>query len=395
MSHSPESSCPVCRSKHWNVFFEMPEMPIFCNVFWPDQQSARNCSKGNIRLAFCSDCGFICNVAFEPARLEYTQTYENALDFSPRFQDYARSLATRLVKEYSLYKKDIIEIGCGKGEFLVSLCQLGHNRGVGFDPTYVELPEHGRVRGQVQFVRDLYSDQYSSYPSNFFCCRHTLEHVQDPISLIQMLRRAIGHRPNIPIFFEVPNGLDTFCNLAIWDIIYEHCCFFTPVSLSRAFSVCGFQIHKLWQEYQGQFLCIDAMVGKVTDQLTEQQLEEVKKLTADITAFPTNFQNKINSWQTKLESIAQHGRRAVVWGGGSKGVTFLNLLNVTDAIEYVVDINPRKQVMYVAGTGQRIVPPEFLQEYQPEVVFVMNEIYAEEIRQTLTALDLSSELMCV
>ncbi|ERT09917.1 putative sugar nucleotide processing enzyme [Lyngbya aestuarii BL J] len=37
-------------------------------------------------------------VAFVPDRLEYTQSYENALDFSPRFQDDAKSLAMRLIE---------------------------------------------------------------------------------------------------------------------------------------------------------------------------------------------------------------------------------------------------------------------------------------------------------
>ena len=51
-----------------------------------------------------------------------------------------------------------------------------------------------------------------------------------------------------------------------------------------------------------------------------------------------------------------------------------------------MDINPRKQGMYVAGTGQQIVPPEFLKYYQPDVVIVMNPIYESEIRQIIEGL---------
>jgi len=60
-----------------------------------------------------------------------------------------------------------------------------------------------------------------------------------------------------------------------------------------------------------------------------------------------------------------------------------------------VDINPRKQGMYVAGTGQKIVPPEFLRDYQPDVVIVMNPIYEGEIRQMVADWGLTPELMCV
>ena len=39
--------------------------------------------------------------------------------------------------------------------------------------------------------------------------------------------------------------------------------------------------------------------------------------------------------------------------------------------------------MYVAGTGQKIVSPDFLKSYQPDVVIVMNPIYQVEIQQMI------------
>jgi len=98
--------------------------------------------------------------------------------------------------------------------------------------------------------------------------------------------------------------------------------------------------------------------------------------------------------EKELEQIKGKGQRAVVWGAGSKGVTFLNVLNIQDQIEYVVDINLRKQGMYIAGTGQQIVPPEFLRNYQPDVVIVMNLIYKVKFNSS-QQLDLTAKLVCV
>ena len=67
---------------------------------------------------------------------------------------------------------------------------------------------------------------------------------------------------------------------------------------------------------------------------------------------------------------------------------FLNMVESRDAIQYVVDFNPRKNGMHIAGAGQRIVPPDFLREYRPEVVVVMNPIYQEEIRSMTRQLGL-------
>ena len=202
--------CPVCGSHHFEIFFEMLEMPVFCNVLWPEQKAAQNCQKGDIKLAFCPSCGFIGNVAFDPSILDYTQAYENSLDFSPKFQNYSQSLAQRLIENYDLHHKHIIEIGCGKGEFLVLLCELGDNQGIGFDPTYVPLAEHEKVKDKITFIQDYYSDKYADYASDFICCRHTLEHIPQPTILLESLRQAIGNRNDTAIFFEVPNGLDTF-----------------------------------------------------------------------------------------------------------------------------------------------------------------------------------------
>ncbi|MBT9314439.1 class I SAM-dependent methyltransferase [Leptothoe spongobia] len=395
MSDQVRSMCPVCSTSDWNIFFEMLDVPIFCNVLWSDRQAAIDCARGNIRLSFCHHCGFIGNSEFNPELLEYTEFYENSLDFSPRFQEYAKNLALKLINNHDLHHKAIIEIGCGKGDFLVSLCEMGDNRGVGFDPTYVPLPEHKRLGNRVQFIQDLYSEDYAHYQGDFIVCRHTLEHIQNPTALLNNLRRAIGDRSNTTIFFEVPNGLDTFHHMAIWDIIYEHCCYFTPISLSYTFTRSGFNIHNLTEEFRGQFLCIEVSPGNSLEATTNSLTDDVKKTTRDINTFATKFRSKVTTWQHELEKSLAQGHRVVVWGAGSKGVTFLNILKTQSRIDYVVDINPRKQGMYIAGTGQRIVSPEFLQDYQPDVVLIMNSIYKHEIQQTLESLGLNPELRSV
>ncbi|MDL5502674.1 MAG: hypothetical protein QSU88_05600, partial [Candidatus Methanoperedens sp.] len=88
----------------------------------------------------------------------------------------------------------------------------------------------------------------------------------------------------------------------------------------------------------------------------------------------------------------KNGRRVVLWGGGSKGVAFLTTLNIIDEVEYVVDINPKKNGTYMAGTGQKIVAPEFLIKYKPDIVIVMNPIYCNEIQETLDKIGIIAEL---
>jgi hypothetical protein len=60
-----------------------------------------------------------------------------------------------------------------------------------------------------------------------------------------------------------------------------------------------------------------------------------------------------------------------------------------------VDINPKKQGRFVPGVGKKIVPPEFLSEYRPDLVIVVNSIYVNEIGAMLNKLGLNPDLMTV
>jgi ABC-type Fe3+-hydroxamate transport system substrate-binding protein len=91
--------------------------------------------------------------------------------------------------------------------------------------------------------------------------------------------------------------------------------------------------------------------------------------------------------------MAAAGQRVGIWGTGSKGVTFLNSVPAARQIAYAVDINPRKQGMFVAGSGQKIVSPAFLVAYQPDVVIIMNPNYEAEISNQLAALGVTASVV--
>ena len=75
--------------------------------------------------------------------------------------------------------------------------------------------------------------------------------------------------------------------------------------------------------------------------------------------------------------------------------SFLNALDTKDTIQYVADINPNRQGQYIGGSGQQIVAPEFLTEYQPDIIVITNPLYEGEIKAQVSALGLSSEFMVI
>ena len=380
---------PVCPESDVIPLIEMKQVPVHCNVLWPTREAAIDAPRGDIRLGYLPGCGHTYNLDFEPALMEYTQEYENSLHFSPRFQEYATVLAEGLIEKYDLRDKDIVEIGAGKGDFLIMMCSMQGNRGWGYDPSYV--PEEGYTAPNVTFVQDFYTEKYTNQRADLIVCRHVLEHIEDPDAFIAQVRRAVGDQKSV-VFFEVPNSLWTLRRGGIWDIIYEHCSYFSPLSLAHLFQRQGFKVLAVNEVFGGQFLTIEAVPddgSAVLDDITA----ELASLTADAYSFAESYQAKQAEWQARLTLLASEGKRGVIWGAGSKGVTFLNAMTTGDEIAAVVDINPRKQGKYVAGRGQQIVSPSALADIQPDFVIIMNANYRDEINKMLADIGVNAQIL--
>ena len=385
--------CPSCGSRNITVFYEAANVPAQSCLLLTDHASALAFPSRDLALGFCQSCGFITNVLFDPGVVSYSSMYEEQQSFSPRFNTFARELASRLIERYRLRDKDIVEIGCGKGDFLTLLCELGPNHGIGIDPSYVPGRSDTPVASQTEFIQDLYSERYAHFPSDLLCCRHTLEHIYETGEFMRTVRRAIGDRKETAIFFEVPDVTRVLRELAFWDIYYEHCSYFSLGSLARLFRSAGFNVLDLAKGFDDQYLLLDARPSNGLPAPSLAEENDLEELARDVRYFADNYPAKIAAWSAEVESIREHRHRAVIWGSSSKCVAFLSTLKIRDEVEFVVDINPYRQGKYLAGSGKKIVAPAFLREYQPDKVIVMNAIYCEEIRADLDRMGLSPELV--
>jgi hypothetical protein len=384
MSDNPD--CVVCAGRNLSPLLDIERAPVWCSGLCRSRSSALTIPTAPISLTLCHDCGHLFNQKYES--VQYGDEYDSSLDFSPTFQSYAQTLADLLVERYSLSEKTVIEIGCGRGDFLRMLCSRGTKRGIGFDPSYPpELPVE--ISSAISVYRENFpSATHAGLCADFFCSRHTLEHIGDPRTFLSALRAEIGAQRR-PVFFEVPNSLYTLRDGGIWDIIYEHRSYFSPISLARLFWECDFEPAQVEETYASQFLTIHATAQRSTSSPPKLYPGEFERLVG---TFRDSYQAKLTFWQYQARALERAKSKVVAWGAGAKTTMFLNLVRPS-AIDYVVDINPRKQGNFLIGTGQQIMPPEFLQEYRPDMVILTNHCYSSEVRQTLRTLDVTPELL--
>jgi SAM-dependent methyltransferase len=386
--------CPSCGRGQMDVFYSIPSVPTNSCLLLASPQEAIDYPRGDIQLGFCALCGFISNVAFQQALTEYSGRYEETQGFSSTFNDFHKRLAETLIERHKLRSKHIIEIGCGKGEFLHLICELGQNSGLGFDPGYIE----GRIRSvdsSFQVIKDFYSQKYADYKGDFLCCKMTLEHISNTSDLVLATRHAVDHKGNAVAFFQVPESTRIFRDCAFEDIYYEHCSYFTPGSLARLFRRCGFDVLRLETAYDDQYLMIEARrrAYAAPQSLPLSQEDDLEALRTYVGTFRARCQKKVDHWRSRLSELHRHHQRLVLWGSGSKAVAFLAALGARPDINYVIDVNPHRWGFFMPGTGQEIMSPEFLQRYQPNAVIVMNRIYRNEITEQLKTMGLTPKIL--
>jgi SAM-dependent methyltransferase len=373
--------CPSCGAAAERSFYEVDRVPVHQVKLVHTRAEALNCPRGDIRVCFCASCGLVWNGAFEPARMRYEDDYESTQAVSPTFNAFHERLARDLIERFDLHGKRVVDVGCGQGEFLTMLAEIGGNEGYGFD----RVIRNPGASGKVTLIKDWYAEPYRDLAPDFVCCKMTLEHVHDVSSFLRSLRRTVGDRPESVIFFMIPE-ITRILNLrAFWDIYHEHFSYWSPGSVARAFRIAGFDPIKVWTDYGDQYVLIAGRPGSGGGEILANE-EPPAVLAAKVRRFAQAVAADRARWRQSLEGLRRAGRKTVLWGGGSKAVALLTTLDVREGIEYVVDINPRRSGTFLAGTGQQIVAPEFLAQYRPDVVIVMSPIYLPEIRAQLDSM---------
>ena len=133
----------------------------------------------------------------------------------------------------------LLDVGCGNGAFLELARTAGwHVRGLDFDPKAVAS---ARKRGLdvVEGNIEQLQDQATAY--DWICCSHVIEHVHNPIDMLQQLHSLL--RPGGTLWLQTPNiaslGHERFG--PHWRGLEppRHLTLFTPDGLQRAVANAG------------------------------------------------------------------------------------------------------------------------------------------------------------
>ena len=369
-----KDACPVCKSSFVSIFLSRKNVPVQQNFIIDDKESAISTIRGDLDLAVCESCGFIFNQSFDLSKMKYGQHYDNTQDYSPYFESYISNLTSSLIHKKNIQNRCIVEVGCGKGSFLRRLVENKEwgNNGYGFDPSYVGLESD--LDGRLKFEKRYYDIECSNVPAGVVICRHVIEHIPDPLTLLQTIKKTLSHSANARVFFETPTVEWILHNKVIWDFFYEHCSYFTPESLATLFEVAGFEVENVEHVFNGQYLWLEAIVCHEKPLVTKNP----RNIPILAKEFGKLEQIHKKEWEIKVQELSKKGKVAV-WGAGAKGVTFTNMIDPEcKYIECVIDLNPKKQGKYLVGTGHPIVSYRDIKTRNIKSAILMNPNYYDE-----------------
>lgn len=389
---SPAQTCPACAGDQTEPVYHVGGVPVHSCLVFRDRQDATSIARRDLRLDYCRTCGFLFNGLFDPGVQDYAADYDGSQAASPTFNAFSDRLVAELGDRYLREGGTVVEIGCGRGEFLTALCERSGCRGVGYDPAKPVTGE-GQHHERVRIVRAYFDPAVHDCHGELVICRHTLEHIARPLDLLRGLRQAIGDRPDTHLFIEVPDAGRVLREGAFWDVYYEHCCYFTQASLRRLLRASGFEPVDATLAYGDQYLTATARPTAPSDAPPPDTDNATLDEHDAVEQFIETVAKQQDHWRRVLKDNAHEGDRCVLWGGGSKAVAFLSTLGRGDAVDYVVDISPTKQGCFLPGLGQAIKPPDALVEQPPGLVIVMNPMYLDEINRDIARLGVRTRVV--
>ena len=245
MTRTSATICHGCGHSKCSAEYRIARQPVVLNYRFPTAAAATRVRRKDLRLLQCQRCGLVFNAAFDPALIPYDSKYENRQCFSPAFQQHLTLLADDLIRRHQLNGSSLLEVGCGKGDFLRLLCARAHAQGVGYDTSYEGVT--GRMREGAKFFRRYVTADDIDQPHDAIICRHVVEHIGEIGIFLRELHDIAAACGDPVVVIETPSFEWIAKHRCFWDLFYEHCNYFTLPCLAHLCERAGFTVagHRL------------------------------------------------------------------------------------------------------------------------------------------------------
>jgi hypothetical protein len=389
------AACPICLGDDSAAILSATDQPVLLNHLLPTREAALAAPRARLDFRGCLRCGFVWNAAFESDHIVYGPGYVNDQSGSAVFREHLEDVTSRCAALVARAPGALVEVGCGQGAFLTSLCQRTGRAGVGFDPA---LLAESPPEADPKLLRRIFDSEAVATlprPVSLIYSRHVLEHIASPRAMIASMAEALRESPSASILLEVPTFDWIARHGAFFDLFNEHCSLFSPHAMREALHAEGLGACRTECAFGGQYLL-------ATGQSIAAPQSELRPPSDCIVNFDqarTSLHTERDAWQAWFDERSARGP-IYIWGAGAKGISILSHLELgCDRVPAIVDINPAKQGRFAPVRAQPIIAPEELGERLrgsggDATILIMNPNYEREIRAMLDDLRIATRHAC-
>ena len=353
--------CRVCKSNCFDSpLLRYTNMPSSAQGF-PDLKSLKNDNGSDLNLFQCSSCGLV-QLSEKP--VSYYKEVIRASSFSDEMKKFRGEQFLSWVDKYNLKGKSILEVGCGRGEYLSILKQTEVSLAHGIE--YSKESVSSCINSELSVTKGFFGDENFVLPKqkyDGFICLNFMEHWPNPNKVLAHLKKnlsedAIG-------IIEVPN-FDMILKQGLYsEFISDHLFYFTKDTLTFMLNYNGFEVIEcsvIWHDY-----ILSAVVRK--RKRIDLSLLKSRKL---------NVETELNSFIDKFEK-----KEVAIWGAGHQSLAVMSLAKLENKIRYVVDSAPFKQGKYTPATHFPIVAPIELVNNPVKAVIIIAASYSNEVARIM------------
>jgi SAM-dependent methyltransferase len=356
----PIINCRVCSCG----FFKEPllqykNMPSVAQ-FLPDLESLEGDKGIDLEVCQCSGCGLV-QLSNDP--VPYFREVIRAAAFSEEMKGFRAVQFNKFINRFSLKGKKVIEIGCGRGEYLSLLHQCGTDSyGLEQSRESVENCVRNGLKVSKGFIE--YSDfRIDHSPFDAFIILNFLEHMPNVNTVLRGISNNLTD--NAVGLVEVPNFDMILKNNLFSEFTSDHLFYFTRDTLLTTLKLNGFEIlecNEVWYDY-----IISAVVKKRVKLELKQFSNHQLKLKSEIEEYINQSENK----------------KIAIWGAGHQALAIISLMDLSNRVKYVVDSAIFKQGKYTPATHIPIVSPETLESDPVDAVIIMAASYSDEVSRII------------
>ena len=311
----------------------------------------------DLNIHQCTSCGL---VQHPLSPVPYFKDVIRSIAFSGEMASFRLEQLGNWLSTNCIQEKKILEVGCGRGEYLDLLTQAGAKSVFGIENSLsnIEIAIHNGFQVQHGYLDVEFTNPWP-FMFDAFAIFSFMEHWPDLNNSLRRLHSlltggAVG-------LIEVPN-FEFILNKNLYsEFTVDHIYYFDRSTLKRVLELNGFEVESIeciWHDY-----ILSAKVKK-------------RKLL-DASGFIHQQQKIINELHDFLRQFEPCD--VVVWGAGHQSLTVLSLAQLSTRISHVIDSAHFKQNKYTPGTQLLIKSPESLKTDATKVVLIMAAAYSDEV----------------